>query len=329
MADHVAESGAWLSLRGLDGANPLAFLAALGVLRLATVPDEPRPRMRWAMREGRWTPLLSTGDQTDADLVLNRIGRRLGLEDPKRDTRWYLSPQFGGKIYKNLKNIPPAGFRDWCLRARSEARLFSRDAADFLCAYGCESVTTKSEGAIAPTKLHFIDGTSRQNYLETAKNLHEFDRSQPRHIKESHLRSALLEIWKYEDNRLGFRWDPADLRQHALMADDPSPLPTQTVWGANLLAFHGTTLLPSFPVGNRLATVGFLANSSRQSMRWPIWEPPATLDVTRTVLGLTAGDLLSELKTRGVVQIFESDKVQTGESGRAIWSSPPARAVGL
>ena len=48
-------------LDGLDGSNPLAFLAALGTLRVldtaARARSEPLPRMAWEDR-GRWRPLL-------------------------------------------------------------------------------------------------------------------------------------------------------------------------------------------------------------------------------------------------------------------------------
>src|SRR5690625_6884028 len=48
-----------LVLTGLDGANPLAFLAALGTLRIATRawPDR-RVRLGWTIAEGGWRPLL-------------------------------------------------------------------------------------------------------------------------------------------------------------------------------------------------------------------------------------------------------------------------------
>lgn len=48
-----------LLLRGLDGANPLAFLAALGTLRTLSLawPDK-KVRMNWVLAEGAWRPVL-------------------------------------------------------------------------------------------------------------------------------------------------------------------------------------------------------------------------------------------------------------------------------
>jgi hypothetical protein len=52
-----------LELTGLDGANPLAFLAALGVLRLAA-RSYPGTRLKWT-RRGRWVPALAVPASVD------------------------------------------------------------------------------------------------------------------------------------------------------------------------------------------------------------------------------------------------------------------------
>jgi hypothetical protein len=50
---------ATLLLYGLDGSNPLAFLAALGTLRsLSLLWPEERVRLAWKIHEGAFRPML-------------------------------------------------------------------------------------------------------------------------------------------------------------------------------------------------------------------------------------------------------------------------------
>jgi len=48
-----------LFLNGLDGANPLGFLAAIGVLKTATdaLKDE-HIKMGWSSEHGSWRPVI-------------------------------------------------------------------------------------------------------------------------------------------------------------------------------------------------------------------------------------------------------------------------------
>lgn len=59
-----SSAGACQELRGLDGANPLAFLAALGTLVVCRLAGHPEARLGWR-RSVTWIPLLdrlATGD---------------------------------------------------------------------------------------------------------------------------------------------------------------------------------------------------------------------------------------------------------------------------
>ena len=55
----MPESANGLLLKGLNGNNPLAFLAALGVLRTVVLATPERVwRMRWTANGSGWSPLL-------------------------------------------------------------------------------------------------------------------------------------------------------------------------------------------------------------------------------------------------------------------------------
>lgn len=70
-------NGNRLSLRGLDGANPLGFLASLGVLRILSAdPERDRVAMGWNIDEGMWNPSIH-GIPHDRDGLANLIATRI------------------------------------------------------------------------------------------------------------------------------------------------------------------------------------------------------------------------------------------------------------
>ena len=53
------ESSTVLVLSGLDGGNPLAFLAAIGTLRAVTrAASSAEWTLSWKMHDGHWSPVL-------------------------------------------------------------------------------------------------------------------------------------------------------------------------------------------------------------------------------------------------------------------------------
>src|SRR5437588_536601 len=63
-------------LRGLDGSNLLAFMAALGTLRVLTLAasrDEPPPRLSWRDEGGTWMPVIHTSTLTTPDAIVERL----------------------------------------------------------------------------------------------------------------------------------------------------------------------------------------------------------------------------------------------------------------
>lgn len=70
------------TLDGLDGANPLAFLAALGTLRTAAaVWGTAKVRMSWVQSSGGWRPRLVVAAASDGDALIKAL--HLQLQDMK------------------------------------------------------------------------------------------------------------------------------------------------------------------------------------------------------------------------------------------------------
>jgi CRISPR-associated endonuclease/helicase Cas3 len=73
-----------IELTGLDGSNPLAFLAALGTLRLADQAFDGEAKLSWK-REGRWVPVIHVPPRSDLVESLHCLVHRVG--DPEAGRR--------------------------------------------------------------------------------------------------------------------------------------------------------------------------------------------------------------------------------------------------
>ena len=78
-----------LVLSGIDGANPLGFLAALGTLTALHAAGHSEVRLGWK-RSATWQPVLTGLDETDRSFVARKVADALrgdSVEDEAEDTR--------------------------------------------------------------------------------------------------------------------------------------------------------------------------------------------------------------------------------------------------
>lgn len=303
-----------LELHGLDGSNPLAFLAALGTLRILTIsrPDD-HVRMSWNCTGGAWRPTLTATDSLEPDAVVDELDRQLrAMAD---------HPAFHA-LGDNL-NVPPATFHRFATEARDAATPADRAGADFAAAFGCEATTTQNnhrQTVIQDTALRTMSGAGNQHFLHTVCNLAS-------NCEARHLHRTLFEPWRYEDplSSRTMRWDPADDRRYALRARDPGggedakeKKQHGSMLGANRLAVEAMPLMSTMPAGSRLRTTGFSGTGARNTFwTWPIWEPAIPLDVCRSLLALP--ELQRDrpprptLRCRGIVEVFRSQRITEGQ----------------
>lgn len=196
------------------------------------------------------------------------------------------------------------------IAARRCAAPANRAWADFLAAFGCESVTD-DKGLIQDTSLRTMSGAGHQHFLGFMRTLISDTTSEELH-------AAMFLPWRYVDPRPSMRWDPADDRRYAMRWDDPSGDPIRTVRGANRLAIEALPLLPTMPVGADLATTGFSRLVDRGIYwSWPIWDRPVIVEVVRSLL---AYDELQrqppdrrQLSAMGVREIYRSRRITQGK----------------
>ncbi len=301
-----------VELRGLDGRNPLAFLAALGT-HVALDRNAPGVRLSWNARTFRPTIRLRSALSSGAvastvspeDHVLNLVDCGLReLASVGSRFPWQSStgrPPCKCGIGGDIRGISRVQFRQEALEpaARAARERSDRSWADF--AAGLASDAGGPEKEVAFTALCTITGDGHQHFLGFMRELCS-------QVTTEHLKTTLFAPWRYRDEGRSFRWDPSEDRRYALRASDPakgSDKRIPAMWGANRLAFEALACLPCHPRGRRLRTTGF---QEERVFRWPLWDSPVTLMTLRALLAHPAvldGDAAT-LAAMGVFAITSS-----------------------
>lgn len=287
-------------LTGLDGSNPLGFLAAVGTLRTLDGCWSNESVSLHFQRGTFWTPVISAKRHLSIEDVVSALDRQLRTMENH--------PAFA--IDDDLK-IPPEKYRcEFAIPATQQA-LTSRERtwADFVAAFGCDAVS--GENSIEDTAFRTMSGAGHQHFLKTMRDLVS-------DTSPDQLRQALFENWSYQDGKPSLRWDPMDDRRYALRWNEPSGDPIRTVRGANRLAIEALPMFPTMPTKHGLETTGFKGFRSRDTFwTWPIWRVPLRLDLVRSVLSLFEIQeskidrrLLSEM---GIEEVFRSQRLTIGK----------------
>jgi hypothetical protein len=302
-----------LLLHALDGSNPLAFLAAVGTLRLVHLSKSGAGvRIGWERQGGFWRPRLVDLDG-DEDWLCELL-----MQAP-----WAPIEKFG-PLGKNL-TVASKVFEPFLSEAQEVATREDRRAADFAAAFGSEVCEDKKRGRIEYTDFCFITGSGHQHFLGTMDAL-------ARSVTAGHIRDALFGNWRAEKG-LSMRWDPSDAAEYALRWDDPSSEGAWAVWGANRLAVEALPCFPTVPVDGRLQTTGFRFDRSRrcEEFTWPIWSHFAGLDAVRSLISLA--ELQKDeperemLRAMGIEEAYRAQRVRIGQGANFKVSFRPARAV--
>lgn len=298
-------------LCALDGSNPLAFLAALGTLRLLHLSQpETGIQMHWKRSGGFWRPALS-GLEADEERLCERL----------INAQWAPVDRFE-QIGKNL-TVPRDTFKPFVEAAQEDAKPHDRRVADFAAAFGCEVCEDKEKGRIEYTDFCFITGSGHQDFLGTIDAL-------AKKVTITHLRDALFGAWRAEKG-LSMRWDPSDAAEYALRWDDPGPKGAWAVWGANRLAAEALPYFPAIPMTHALRTTGFSRRNRQHEFTWPIWTHAIGFDTLRSLVSLE--DLQRRpldrkaLDAMGIQEVYSAQRVRIGQGANFKVSFRSARAV--
>lgn len=282
-----------LTLTGIIGSEPLAFLAALGALRGAA-NRWPTARLGWN-GDTPFQPELYLPDEASEETLLDALVEALRSTEklelfPRLGTDVKVSPEQYSKLLQELSD-----------RDDSTAHA----SLEYLYALGNELVADRSGKKLKPTAWHMTAG--QQQFLEMAGAL-------LRETTSDNLRSTLFRTWEYTDPPPAMRWDTSGERLYALEARNPSSVQIRTVRGANALGFLALPFFPVSVVDGRLRTRGFFFHpkEKREFFVWPIWRE----SLSTQVIPLLLGDMrLSEwpipnasLLVSGVSAVFRSER---------------------
>ena len=291
-----------IPLPALRADSPIAFLAALGTLRvLDGVRHEWKPRLRW-INNGGWIPELSVLGNNSLEEVSSALASKL--------TNRAAAPEFG---WADVIDGPPELFHVKAGEALEAATISHRETVDFFAAFAADGAKTGSEKKTKPTD--FCMTTGKQKFLEGMRaitaNLASLPKSDEAPLAER-IQAALTGPWQYADNQHSLGWDPTNEPVHALGAYDPSGAGKKTsVREVVYLAAEALSLFPVFARFGRLRTTGFHPDENRQPwFHWPIWEPELSLRSVRSLLQLSELAHPSEnelqLRTRGIRAVYRS-----------------------
>ncbi len=291
-----------LVLSGLNGGNPLGFLAALGVFRLLSDAMPGHIKMSWHQKSGGWRPAI-VGHNGNAEQLVALVHETLAATT---------ATPFD--VDKKLP-FPLDAFQIALRQAQREATPADRRTADLLAGLGSDAFSD-DDGKFAETSLRMVRSGDA-----AGQGLPAYALAIRKNTDDASLFRALFATWNYQDDDFSLRWDPAEDQRYALRWHDPSPQSNKkyslrTMRGANVLALEALSLLPVQPTNTGAQTTGFVRlklGKRREFFTWPIWEGFIALDTTRSILALP--ELCHEipdretLRVRGIMEVYRCERI--------------------
>lgn len=292
-------------LHGLEGTNPLGFMAALGV-QVVFAEDAEQPRL-W------WSEDVTQHAVVDGPFSMRRIADRA----MEVFAEWKAAPAVnpartdGSAMPKGDElKLAPEDIRDYLERARRDGQRGALAAA--LVAEG----GLDKQGVAKPSHLYFTAG--QQKFLSMARRI----------LAETTRADLLVGLegpWAYASALPSLMWDIADDRTYALAADDPGSQKKLTNPGPEGLALLGLSLHPVFADKEQTLTQGCSGPWKTSSYSWPLWSKPAKLPVVRSLLAHAydiTDDRVRWLAGWGVTTILRAPIRRTDQGGYGTFGPP-------
>jgi hypothetical protein len=267
-------------LSGLRANDPLAFLAAIGVVRsLEKLDTVESPQIAWQNQGSNWTPVLETG----SPLTRKRLVRLLYqyLDQDTTELRYTLSDT---DPVDKLSNLETQEFRTLfeSVETGSETeQVLASYATDAFQGHPDTAEFNTREQGTALTRLNLAEYSGPLGFLKNQRRLISETTIQKLH-------RTLFELWDFDDDASRcrtMRWSPTDARRGAYTGLDPTNVSKRTMHGANQLAIEGSRLYTVVPKATDSATVGFVRLSDNtQVFQYPLWTSPISASVISTLL---------------------------------------------
>jgi hypothetical protein len=295
-------------LKGLNGSNPLGFMASVGLLRLLDAEVGSRARLGF-MDDGTFHAWIECQSNLDlADLVATDAAAAAGaqpwrLEYPKMEKK-------GTNVVADLKP-PPEHFSSFLVAAIGDWSAGRPERADYAAAYATD-VARDGKGNTKPTAFHFT--AANQQFLGAVEAT--------RSIVTKEWAERALHLPGQSVRGPNLRWDPDAERSRALMGVNPIDDGTVVNGPLEWLAFRGLPTFPCFPVGNRIQTTAVTGRRQDDlQFHWPLWSCDANYATVRSLLVLAAawsdghddGVAIESRRRRGVFAVCTSEIRRTAQ----------------
>lgn len=293
-------------LAGLEGTNPLGFLAALGV-QVAFRAESRQPSLCWS---DDTTPRPVVDARFSVDSIVDRALEVFA--------EWRAGPALN-PIGSDGK---PLAKSDSLKLAEPDIRTYLRLARGLP---GCDlSTALVAEGSLAnngvakPSDLYFTAG--QMKLLKMARTILEG-------VTSDNLAVGLVGPWPYDSKLPSLMWDIVDDRVYALRAIDPSNDKKRTNPGPEALAILGLSMHPVFAGSNsRTLTQGCSGTWTNGYYSWPLWRKPASPHVVKSLLA-HAHDATPHSRSRwfrswGVSTVLRSPISRSGQGGNGTIGPP-------
>ncbi|HMS83191.1 MAG TPA: hypothetical protein PKD12_06045 [Nitrospira sp.] len=286
-------------LGGLNGTNPLGFLAALGLLRL--LEGKSNLARLGFLSDGSFHPFVEGFDGDLASLVSDNAA--LAKEKQAWHLEYKKQEKKGVKIVADLK-APPLVFRDFLSSCVERWCTGEAEAVAYAAAFGTNVAVDKTKNKnTKPTAFHFT--AANQQFLGTVEAIRAL-------VSHEWVKRSLFD-GRTARPGLNLRWDPAAERNWALMANNPNDDGTSVDAPLEWLAFRGLPLFPSFPCGARIITTAVSGGGDDMALTWPLWSVPISLKTARSALQMIWTGASQDRAMRGVFAVCTSEIRRTSQ----------------
>ena len=298
-------------LTGLEGTNPLGFLAALGV-QVAFASESEQPRL-W------WSEDIVPHAVVDGEFSIGRIAD----QSMKVFQQWKDSPVVNPRR-SDGSAMPKGDELKFTLEdTTTYLRLADQgDPTSVLVTALVAEGSLDNNGAAKPSDLYFTAGP--QKFLKSVREILN-------NVTRDDVLAGLQGPWKYESKVKSLMWDVVDDRVYSLRAYDPSPTSgpdsKRTNPGPEALAVLGLSLHPVFGSRGRTLTQGWSGSWMTRSYAWPIWRKPASPYAVKSLLAhasttaQTATERHRWFSSWGVFRVLRSSVRSSGQ-GYGTFSPP-------
>lgn len=279
-------------LVGVDGSNPLGFLAALGLLRVV-----PGVKLGFS-EDGSCRAFVDGHDKSESELatlIVADAGTAGNESSPWRFTYTKAATKKQGpRVVADLKP-PPVDFKKYLAECIVAWLAGNDEVAAYAAAYGTD-IAVDGKGNTKPTAFHFT--AAQQTFLGAVESIRAS-------VTQDWVETSLFKGYGARPGS-NLRWDPSAERNWALMANNPNDDGTRVDAPLEWLAFRGLPLLPSFPRGSRIITTGIVGRGNDMTFTWPLWSIPASLLTIRSALQVDWSGSTKECVACGVFAICSS-----------------------